>query len=39
MIHVFVSRARHRDGRSLRSILYDTVSEKYGQYLREDAAA
>ena len=35
MIHVFVSPGT-LDGRSLRSMLYDTVSDKYGQFLREE---
>jgi hypothetical protein len=35
MIHVFVSPGTAPDGRSLRSVLYDTVSEKYGQFIRE----
>ena len=35
MIHVFVSPGT-LNGRSLRSVLYDTVSDKYGQFLREE---
>ena len=35
MIHVFVSPGAV-DGRSLRSQLYDTVSETYGKFLREE---
>jgi enterochelin esterase-like enzyme len=35
MIHVFVSPGTLA-GRSLRSILYDTVSDKYGQFLRDE---
>jgi enterochelin esterase family protein len=35
MIHVFVSPGT-LNGKPLRSILYDTVSDKYGQFLREE---
>ena len=35
MIHVFVSPGTV-DGKSLRSVLYDTVSDKYGQFLLEE---
>ena len=35
MIHVFVSPGT-LDGKPLRSMLYDTVSDKYGQFLREE---
>jgi len=35
MIHVFVSPGSV-NGRSLRSILYDTVSDKYGQFLLDE---
>jgi enterochelin esterase-like enzyme len=35
MIHVFVSPGT-LDGKPLRSILYDTVSEKYGQFLIDE---
>src|SRR4029453_18186064 len=35
MIHVFVSPGT-MNGRSLRSILYDTVSDKYGRFLIEE---
>ena len=35
MIHVFISPGS-LNGRSLRSIQYDTVSDKYWQYLKED---
>jgi enterochelin esterase-like enzyme len=35
MIHVFVSPGAV-DGKSLRSILYDTVSDKYGQFLVDE---
>jgi enterochelin esterase family protein len=35
MIHVFVSPGT-LNGKSLRSILYDTVSDKYGQFLTEE---
>ena len=35
MIHVFVSPGK-LNGQSLRSVLYDTVSDKYGQFLREE---
>ena len=36
MIHVFVSPGTAPNGRPLRSVLYDTVSEKYGQFIREE---
>ena len=35
MIHVFVSPGT-LDGKPLRSILYDTVSDKYSQFIREE---
>ena len=35
MIHVFISPG-NLNGRSLRSIQYDTVPDKYWQYLKED---
>ena len=35
MIHVFVSPGT-LNGKPLRSILYDTVSDKYGQFLLEE---
>ena len=35
MIHVFVSPGT-LDGKSLRAVLYDTVSDKYSQFLREE---
>lgn len=35
MIHVFVSPGT-LDGKSLRAVLYDTMSDKYGQFLREE---
>ena len=35
MIHVFVSPGT-LDGKSLRAVLYDTMSDKYSQFLREE---